>query len=540
MIEPAVIRDWLRHWQFWILEGQFVALAALTWLNLPVLWRLARPSPSSIAGGAAASLLALVLATSVAPQTSRIYYDEHIYQAAAQNMAELHLAQVCNDGEIAYGRLSCVRGEYNKEPYGYPYLLSIPYRVFGVSDTWAHGVNALCAIAMVWVVFLTGMLLFGDGIAAALAAFIMALMPQQALWSSTAAAEPSAALMAAFAVMTAIVFARQPSWISMAWTGVAIVFASQFRMEVALVVPVSLVALLVYRSPALHLSKIAGLAALGVVLGAPHLAHLIAVWSESWGSSGERFSLSYFWSNVSVNAAFYLGDSRFPVLFTALAAAGVFTRRNRVVVVPLVAFALFWGIFVFFYAGSYDFGADVRFSLMSNAWLALLAGRGLSALVTAAGAAWNNVHRAIAAGVVALLVQFTWYLPQVRAVGDEAWAAREDVAFAKALLPSLPPHSVVLTQNPSIFHLNGVSAAQMSLARDEPYYVNGVLAHRFTGGVYLHWNAWCGYHDDVQRELCASTLKTFDSELVAEHRVRDFRYAFYRLRTAGTIPKTTP
>jgi len=75
----------------------------------------------------------------------------------------------------------------------------------------------------------------------------------------------------------------------------------------------------------------------------------------------------------------------------------------------------------------------------------------------------------------------------------------------------------VLTHNPSIFHLNGVNAAQMSLVESEPAYVTGFLASRYAGGVYLHWNAWCGYTDPSQQALCDATLQSFDSELVAEY-----------------------
>ena len=39
---------------------------------------------------------------------------------------------MCNDGTVEYGRLQCCRGEYNKQPYAYPHLLSLVYRVFGV------------------------------------------------------------------------------------------------------------------------------------------------------------------------------------------------------------------------------------------------------------------------------------------------------------------------------------------------------------------------------------------------------------------------
>jgi hypothetical protein len=58
-----------------------------------------------------------------------------------RNSSDLHRAQMCNDGRLEYGRLQCVQSEYNKEPSGYPYLLSLVYRVAGVSDAAAFRFN---------------------------------------------------------------------------------------------------------------------------------------------------------------------------------------------------------------------------------------------------------------------------------------------------------------------------------------------------------------------------------------------------------------
>ena len=63
---------------------------------------------------------ALALTLFVAPRTNRIFYDEQIYQGIGQNLADLRLAQMCNDGSVEYGRLQCASGEYNKQPYAYP------------------------------------------------------------------------------------------------------------------------------------------------------------------------------------------------------------------------------------------------------------------------------------------------------------------------------------------------------------------------------------------------------------------------------------
>ena len=49
---------------------------------------------------AGVAAFAACLTLFVAPRTNRIYYDEQIYQGVGQNLADLRLAQMCNDGTV--------------------------------------------------------------------------------------------------------------------------------------------------------------------------------------------------------------------------------------------------------------------------------------------------------------------------------------------------------------------------------------------------------------------------------------------------------
>lgn len=533
--DPAELTDWLRRAQFWFLEAQGVALAVTTAWCLPAVLSRIGVTRATLMAMMAVSAAALWLVVGVAPRTNRIYYDEHIYQGVGQNLSDTRLAQMCHDGIVEYGVLQCARGEYNKDPNGYPYLLSVGYRLFGVSELVAHRLNALCAVAAVWAAFLAGALLFGRSDAGVYAAMVLALVPQQVVWSHTAAVEPSAALMAAVAVAAAVAHARLQTTRTLFWMASAIVFAVQFRMEAALVVPLAGLALLVLAPRELPRARLWWAAVGGLLLSAAHVAHAFAVRHENWGSAGALLSLDYAWPNLAANGSFYVTDARFPAGFSLLAAVGLLWRPTRAALVPAAFFAAFFVTYLCFYAGSYDFGADVRFSLLTFPPLAVLAGRGL-AMVLPAPAGW----RQMAVAALVLGVQFLWHAPQVRAVGDEGWAARADVAFAHRTIPTLPANAIVLTHNPSIFHLNGVNAAQMGYAQSDRAWVSGFLPSRHAGGVYLHWNAWCGYEDPSQRELCEATLAGFDSTLAAEYRERDFRYAFYKVRIQGTAPRVAP
>jgi hypothetical protein len=520
----------LIHSQFWVLELQFVLVVVTTVIEMPrFLRQLSRPG-ATVAAALALSMFAWTLATFVAPRTSRIYYDEQIYQGIGQNLSDLHLAQMCNDGTVEDGRLQCSRGEYNKEPNGYPYLLSFVYRIAGVSEGAAFRLNNVVAGLAAGVAVLLSAVLFEDLLGAVLGGLMLTLMPMQITWSNTAAAEPSAALFAAFGLLTAVWFARARTTSALAWTVAVLAFATMFRPESILVVPLAGAAVVLLAPRELARARLWWAVAIGLLLTAMTWMHLLAVRGESWGTSGSRLAWSYAAVNLPVNFWFYVRDLRFPVLFSAAALAGLVApgfRREKALVAGF--FAAFWSIFVFFYAGSYNYGADVRYSLLSNLPLAVLAGVGASWMAGNVSVRWPRARPSVVVPAI-LLFQFLWYVPLVRATGEEAWGSRADVVFAREFARSLPPNAIVLTHNPAMFHVWGVNAVQMSIATTDRSYVDGQLFARYAGGVFLHWNFWCNVADPTQVAFCNSALNGFGHDLVAEHRVRDYRYALYRLR----------
>ena len=104
----ASLREQLKIFQFWSLETCVIlglAMCAVVLRDLPrVLDR------RDILILTMLLALALGLTLGVAPRTNRIYYDEQIYQNVGQNLADLRLAQMCNDGTIEHGRLRCSSG----------------------------------------------------------------------------------------------------------------------------------------------------------------------------------------------------------------------------------------------------------------------------------------------------------------------------------------------------------------------------------------------------------------------------------------------
>jgi len=76
------------------------------------------------------------------------------------------------------------------------------------------------------------------------------------------------------------------------------------------------------------------------------------------------------------------------------------------------------------------------------------------------------------------------------------------------------------------------------LVTASPAYMR-VLAQRYSGGLYLHWNFWCNVQDPVQPAFCRTALAMGPADVVSEYRERDQRFAFYRLHV-GTQGAPVP
>jgi hypothetical protein len=277
----AGLRETLRVGQSWFLDGLFGLLLVATAVAGRHLIRMLDPSEKRMLGGLACLAAALVLVT---PRTNRIFYDEQIYQAIGQNLSDLHLAQMCNDGTVEYGTLQCWRHEYNKQPYGYPHLLSLGYRWLGTSESVAHWLNVLVSGATAGAIFLLALVLTRDRRAAGFGALAFMLLPEQLRWSHSAAAEPSAAFACAVAMLATAVFVESRSTAALVWMVVASSWATYFRPEAILILVVIAVVLLLHAREEIARPRFLWMLSVWVLLLVPTAAHLVAVRNESWGS----------------------------------------------------------------------------------------------------------------------------------------------------------------------------------------------------------------------------------------------------------------
>lgn len=527
---PYKIRNHLMSYTFWFLEFNFLLIIIGIILNFDIIKKLwYKISLKSRILLALIILTGMILTCFIAPRTHRLYYDEDIYLNIGQNLACLKKAQMCNEGYNSYGVYQCYRGEYNKQPYGYPYLLSVVYRLFGISKEAAFLFNNLMFGLSIIVVFLLGLLLFESQVSALWCAFLYALVPENNLWFSTAAAEPSSAFFTAFSILCIFLFIKYQKTTLLFLAIVVISFSQNFRPESILLLPIIFIIILLFSRKLFSEYRFYLLGMLALCLVIPIIGHQYAVKMENWGASGAKFASNYFQHNLSVNGLFYWKNIRFPAIFSLFAAIGlIWKARWKEKSIALLWFVLFWGIFLFFYAGSYNYGVDVRYSLLSYVPLILLAGFGLYKLQTLLK---NRTEKAFVAPVmtVVILLSFISFMPLIRAETEESWPCREDYKYAKEFAELLPDDSIVLTHNPNMFLIWGKNAIQTSIASTEFNYVNNSLFNRHTGGVYFHWNYWCTVPNNLQNSFCNNVLNQFDYEIVRDYQVRDYRFALYRL-----------
>ncbi len=470
---------------------------------------------------------AFALAAFVAPRTHRLYYDEDIYQNIAQNLSELHKAEMCNEGFTEYDVYNCRSGEYNKQPYGYPHFLSAAFRIFGRSETASFALNNFLFPLSVLLVFLIALFLFDNFSAAFFSALLFLIFPQNSLWFSAANVEPSALFFAGLSFLAAIFYIRKGNNRALLFYASATAYAVQFRPESVFIAPLTLLFIVVSKPGELKNGKFYFMISLLVLLSFNQWLHLWAVKNDSWGSSANRMGFEYFIYNFKTNVLFYLKNVRFPLVATLFFFAAFYGKAylKEKLIIALWFFS-FWGIFLLFYAGSYNYGADVRYSLVSYVPFALLAGLGIQNMKSFFGK--NEKHFNVVVTII-LLFQFTTFLPMIRAESQEAWAARADHRAAEKFAEMLPDNSFVFTHNPSMFLMRGKNAGQTSIITNDKFYVDQIIFPKYEGEVYFHYNYWCIAPDSLQNGLCENVFDYYNAVPIKNIAEQNYEFILYKL-----------
>lgn len=504
---------------------------------------------------ALALVVAGYLACGLAPGTTRIFFDEHIYAQIGQTIAHTGRAESANYARVEYGQFEMYSPVVNKQPNGLPYLLSWVYRLAGVSDASAHFLNralvGLAAAALyLGLALIPWTLPAGTGLAAAL---LFIFTPLVMWWGHTVSVEPPAAATMAFAFLAACAHARlrdpetaQGLPASGLLLAGATAFAVYFRPESLLVFP--LVALVLWSTDDRFIEDLSawGALALALALAAPNLMHLWSVRTENWGANdGRRFALDFIGKNFQSNGGYFVDARWFPAAGTVLAVAGALwlLGRNRTAGLALGGwFTLSWGIFIVFYAGGYYYGASSRYGVVSAAPVAIFMGIGLGAL-------YGLLRRlpVLGWGLAACgLINWAAGMHYVPTLSREAVEAQADVDFVAKVAPTLPGGSLVLSQDPCLWMLQGINSSQFFTLDHMVHAEMRELANQYPGGIYFHWGFWQNAEPNLAREG-ARLLANTNAVLLTRTQSFLHKDALFRIDTpeafarfGGTPPAPSP
>ena len=494
---------------------------------------------------ALALLVGGYLACGLAPRTTRILFDEHLYMQIGQTIAHTGRAEGANYARVEYGQYEMYNAWVNKQPNGLPYLLSWVYRIAGVSDNASHFLNrALVGVAAAGLYLGLALVPWALPAGAGLAAAILFIFTPLVLWwGQTVAVEPSAAATTVIAFFAACVHARlrdvktaQGLPASGLMLAGATAFAVYFRPESLLVFP--LVTAVLWSTDDRFIEDLSawGALALAVALATPNLMHLWSVRTENWGANdGRRFDFDFIGKNFHSNGGYFIDSHWFPVAGTVLAVAGAIwlLGRNRTAGLALGTWFVFsWGIFIIFYAGGYFYGASSRYGVVSCAPVAVFMGIGLAAIHARLGRLPTWFYGLAAAG----LVNWVAAMHYVPTLSREAIEAVADVDFVAEVSPTLPGGSLVLSSDPCIWLLKGVNASQF-------YTVNTMvrtnlpeLANQFPGGIYVHWGFWQNAEPGAAATV-AQLLAETGAKPIARAQSQAFKMGVFRIDTPAAYAR---
>ncbi|MFH1386601.1 MAG: glycosyltransferase family 39 protein [bacterium] len=393
------------------------------------------------------------------PLTHRVYFDEDLYIVIAQNIAASNKALKTNLGTPT----SCIEGEYNKDPSGMPAVVSIPFSLFGPSEYLASRVTVVISLLNVLLAFLLAYLLFKNQVIALFSGLIFILLPENIIWASTVAAEPYQLFFAGLTLLGLVLFKQTRNKYLLMFTLASLAYAAQVRIEgILLLVPVSLYLMVHFDLEKEKKSKFfVASFILFFLLILPQAFSQSAFKGENWGAGSlPMFGFIHFFHNFQTNFAFFFENTRTPLLVTLLAIVGFFPLREKIRTKLLLSsfFAVFFGIFLFFYAGSYNYGTDVRFSLILNLPLSIMA----AVVCQKIRVFFLGRLPSLLAYTIIFACLFLSFLSVFNCIplGEESIEGRYSHDYMVACLRALPKNSYHFSYDPCIAVINGQGGGQ--------------------------------------------------------------------------------
>jgi len=407
--------------------------------------------------------LGFILRMYIAPHTHKVFFDEDIYLDTSKEILARGKGSLCNYGDAN----GCYEYDLMKWPNGYPFVLTIPFLIFGISETVAFNFTALLGSLSVVIIFFIGYLFSKNEKIALFSALLFALIPVHIMWSGTTASEP---ILVFFTLLSIFFFMLSFKIQKMRMNALALMvlsYAMQIKIEGGMLLP--LIAFIILLFDMNWVKKLRNyrfllLWILFFILITPYLIHSYYFSKyDPWGAEGKKFGLEYLQKNMSDNVGFWIAgypSIEHPFLFTIFALVGLiysFKKYRKTCLFLLIWFGSFFLLYAFFYAGSVRYGVDVRYALSEYPPLILFAGYGIFAITRVISQKskmrFNENSVAILLAIF-ILFSFYFYLPSISTPADkiqESYGARHYHDFVVNNAEKLDDSCCILSHVPSIF-----------------------------------------------------------------------------------------
>ena len=434
-------------WSFKVLKNLFKKIDRKTWIALLLIF-----------------IVGLSLRVFVAPHTDRILFDEDMYLQIGQNIVLYGKAGMCDYGDLE----QCYIIWLNKQPNGYPFLMSFTF-LFGTGETAAHYVTAVISSLTILTVFFISYLLFEDKKISLLSSLIFSFIPIAIRWAPTTSSDTVFLFFMGLTVFAFLSYFKSKDNKVLLFSFVSLAYAIQIRPEGALLIGVIMILFLILARDLFSiLSNKRFLAILIIfsILIIPHLLHLNAVKEQGWGTEQDKLSFEYLDNNFETNAGFFFENTRFPVIFTIFSLIGlagmIVSKKFKEEIFLGLWFIIFFTQYLLFYAGSFYYGTDVRFSLTMYIPIAIFGGYGAFFISKSVSDLVNrffkNKYVHLVAAVIIVIIIILAFIPFLNFVGEKgekAWDARLHHDFLTEKLNELDDDSWILSLTPAIPQING-------------------------------------------------------------------------------------
>ena len=505
-------------------------------------------------------LLIIILGFSLrmftAPHAHRVFFDEDIYLNIAQNIKNELKACLCDYGTTE----ECYRCIPNKQPHAYSAFISMFFFFFGVKESVAYTATILVGTLSILLIFTIAYLLFKKQSIALYASLIFSLIPENIRWSATTSLGPFFVFFTLLTVALFLLYSTTKSYLILTAAILSFAIALQGRPEANLLfLLIALLLVLFNKNPLKDMKnyRFILLIFLLVILITPNIIHLKKSSSDTWGTSGKKFSLEYLDNNGRDNAKFFFENTRFPVIFTILAVIGMMYSvkdHKKELLLLLIWFFLFFGIYAVFYAGSFNYGTDVRFSLSLYPSVAIFAAIGLYLIertLSKINFSFNTIRfyflklimkkeyfnpekpeksqlgiwsvRGII--IILILISMMPFYNYISTYGEKAWDAKAVHDFAVRESEEIKQQDCyVFSHISSMFLVNGVNSLQIHFQTNKRI-VNDIF--KKTDCVLFYEGYWCVNVRAHKEGVCKRMHDNFDLTVYSRHEERNKNFTFY-------------